>query len=98
MNSDFLTGRIKAVPGTELTKEWYRVVRRLRHDGRIKLTHSDLGDAALYMWRASQHWAAGEVTAEPDAGTPQYWQKKEAEDIRKYEESLKREWWNVCED
>lgn len=80
MNSDFLAGKIQAKDNGPLANEWKRLTRRIRaHDSKVLLTHSDLGDAALYMWRASKHFAS---TDSPEAiieGTEQYYIKLEQE-------------------
>ena len=88
MNSDFLCGRIQARDDGPCATEWKRLTRRVRNtDHKVILGHSDLGDAALYMWRESKHFAS--YDKEPDIvyGTEQYWRKLEQEAT---ERALKR--------
>jgi len=74
MNSDFLSGRLLADPASALAKEWLTLSRRVRvGDQKVLLQHSDLGDAALYAWRATLTWASSEMEVKPLTGTPEYW-------------------------
>lgn len=80
MNSDFLCGRIKAKDDGLCATEWKRLTKRVRPtDHRVVISHSDIADAALYMWRASKHFAS--YAKEPDIveGSEQYWLKLEKE-------------------
>lgn len=97
MNSDFLLGRIHCAVESPLAKEWLRLYKRIRpSDKKILLDHTDLGDAALYMWKASQHWASQEVEPEPLPGTREYWIKQENEAIKKVSKSrAENEWWGT---
>lgn len=82
MNADFLTGKIKARSDSILVREWSRLTRRIRTtDKKVIVTHSDLGDAALYMWRASKHYAAQLEDAPPVVGTKQWWELQERKAI-----------------
>lgn len=78
MNSDFLLGRIVANEDSDLAREWMRLTRKIRpSDHKVMLTHSDLGDAALYMWTASKHYAAQHVPDQPKPYSPQWWEQQE---------------------
>lgn len=80
MNSDLLCGRIRANPNSDLAREWKKLVRKFRvSDKKVILGHSDLGDAALYMWRASKHYAAHRESAKPKRNTPEWWMQVEQE-------------------
>lgn len=82
MNSDFICGRIKCHPGSDLAVEWKRLTRRYRlSDKKILLDHSDLGDAALYAWKASKHYAARTVSAAPKPYTAQWYDLLEKEAV-----------------
>ena len=84
MNSDFLSGRIKCNKDTPLAKEWLKLARRIRKsDNKVLLDHTDLGDAALYMHKASLHWTGQEVDPEPLPGTLEHWHKLEQAAINK---------------
>ena len=87
MNSDFLSGRIRCNKDTPLAAEWLRLVKKIRPtDLKVILDHTDLGDAALYMWKASLHWASAEVEIEPLPGTSEFWKKYELDAIKKESE------------
>lgn len=84
MNSDFLSGRIRAQDTTPLVLEWKKLMKTVRpKDFKVILDHTDLGDAALYMWKASLHWASAEKELEPLPGTKEYWAKLEQDAISK---------------
>lgn len=83
MNSDFICGHIRCNPQSDLAIEWKKLTRRYRvSDQKVLLTHSDLGDAALYAWKASKHYASREDrTAKPDKYTAQWYEMQEQEAI-----------------
>lgn len=88
MNSDFLSGRIRCNKDTPLAKEWLRLAKRIRpSDRKVLLDHTDLGDAALYMHKASLHWASSEIPLEPLPGSKEYWLKLEQDGINRAIES-----------
>jgi hypothetical protein len=78
MNADFLCGKIKAKSDGPLAMEWKRLTRRIRvSDKKVLISHSDLGDAALYMWKASRHYASREQEDAPQPGTPESYNLEE---------------------
>lgn len=88
MNNDFTSGRLLADRESKLAKEWLNLSRKIRpSDQKVLLQHSDLGDAALYAWRACQAWASSEMEIIPLSGTPEYWIEKEKEDVKAFVES-----------
>lgn len=87
MNSDFLSGRLLANPDSPLAREWVTLSRRTRPgDQKVLIQHSDLGDAALYAWKACQAWASSEMGVIPLSGTPEYWIEQEREAAAKFVE------------
>ena len=96
MNSDFLCGRIRARDDGPCATEWKRLARRIRNtDRKVLIAHSDLGDAALYMWRASKHYASHVKPVEIQHGSKEYFLKLEQEAV---ERAVKRrgqqkQWW-----
>jgi len=94
MNSDFLSGKIMAVDGSPITLEWKKLIKRIRpSDQKVMLDHTDLGDAALYMWKAALHWTAYEIVQGPAFGTKEYYQKHEQDAIMKAVKRRKADWW-----
>jgi len=84
MNSDFLTGRIKAHKDSKLAAEWLKLTKHVRlGDKKTILQHTDLGDAALYMHKASLHWASSEMIVKPLPETPEYFLEAEKTAIDK---------------
>ena len=84
MNSDFTSGRLKADKNGPLAKEWMRLAKKVRlTDHKVLIDHSDYGDAALYGWKASQHWASQALPVLPLPGTKEYWLEREKDDILK---------------
>ena len=82
MNSDFLLGRIKCHKESPLAKEWLGLIKKVRlSDHKVLLEHSDLGDAALYMHKASLHWASQDMEIQPLRESPEWWYKKEQDAI-----------------
>ncbi len=82
MNSDFLCGHIKAKDSGPLAAEWKRLVKKFRQtDHKVVISHSDLGDAALYAWKASKHYASVEKPEELTPGTEAWYIQKESEDV-----------------
>lgn len=80
MNSDFVSGRIKAASDTILTRAWARSVK----DPKTQLPmHSDEADAALYTFRESYHWTGTTPETLPIPGSKEYWQSIETESINK---------------
>jgi hypothetical protein len=88
MRSDFITGRIKAVADTPLTKEWGRVNKDPKTG---KSEHSDLGDAGLYAFKGAQHYLTppDQASEKPRTAT----QAQELRDIETLLQSRKRDWW-----
>jgi hypothetical protein len=84
MNNDFINGRIKCPKDSPLAAEWLKLARRVRTgDGKVMLDHTDLGDAALYMHRASLHWTGTDPDVAPLPGTQEYWRKQELDAINR---------------
>jgi hypothetical protein len=84
MNNDFINGRIKCPKDSPLAAEWLKLARRVRtSDGKVLLDHTDLGDAALYMHRASLHWTGTDPDVAPLPGTQEYWRKLELDAINR---------------
>lgn len=88
MRGDFMSGRIKAVADTPLTREWGRVNRDLKTGN---TEHTDLGDAGLYAFIDAQHWLTPQGVTEGKALLP--WQVRELRDIQETVNSRKQEWW-----
>ena len=88
MNSDFLTGRIKCKEDSPLAQEWLKLAKKIHPvTQKVMLEHSDYGDAALYGWKASLHWASEEIPVKPLPNSQEafYNQDQEA-----FEKALKR--------
>ena len=84
MNNDFLSGRIKLRAGSRLATEFSQLVKKIRlSDHKVILQHSDLGDAALYMYKASLHWSGKDMEVKPLYNSPKYWQDREQADVEK---------------
>lgn len=82
MNSDFVCGRIKCNSTTDLALEWKKLTRRYNvNTKKYKLDHTDLGDAALYAWKASKHYAARSVKEPVQPYTERWYELKEQEAI-----------------
>lgn len=96
MNSDFVMGRIRANRTSDVVQEWKKMSRRYRvSDKKVLLSHSDLGDAALYAWRASKHYAAKRIASQPKEGTDEWYQQREERAIAKaVSERRNRGQWN----
>jgi hypothetical protein len=87
MNSDFMTGRLKIVPGTSLDMELQMLQWNIQEDeskgdlaklGKLKEVSSlpnHLCDALLYAWRFSHHFWSEEYVSPPDYGSPE-WNKR----------------------
>jgi hypothetical protein len=66
MNNDFLSGRLQCHKDSPLAKEWLTLAKKVHPvTKKIILDHSDYGDAALYGWKASLHWASSEIEIKP---------------------------------
>ena len=78
MNSDFLSGRIKVLPGNEkLTDEWELIQwdeDRKKEDSRFL---NDLADSALYTWRQSYHYTEQPAEVLPEYGTLDWHHRQE---------------------
>lgn len=88
MNSDFLTGRIRCHRDSPLAQEWLKLAKKVHPvTQKVMLEHSDYGDAALYGWKASLHWASEEIPVKPLPNSEEafYTQDQEA-----FEKALKR--------
>jgi hypothetical protein len=84
MNSDFMLGRIRANRASDTAMEWRKMTRRFRvSDKRVLLSHSDLGDAALYAWRASKHYAAKRMAEKPKEGSDEWYRQQEQEAVER---------------
>jgi len=78
MNSAFLAGRIKCDKATPLALEWLKLAKRIDpRTHKVLLEHTDLGDAALYMWKSALAWASIEPEASPEAQSVQWWKDLE---------------------
>ena len=88
MNNDFLSGRLKCHKDSPLAKEWLHLAKRIHPvTKKVMLQHSDYGDAALYGWKASLHWASKEIPLKPLPNSAEFWQSKEQEE---FERALER--------
>lgn len=84
MNSDFISGRIKANKDGAVAQEWVKLTRKL-HPVTLKTTleHSDYGDAALYAWKHSLHWVAEDIPLRALTNSREAWLQNEQTDISK---------------
>lgn len=95
LNGDFLTGRIKIIPGSDLEVELMGLQWDLSNDakhilartGRLREDPScpnHLCDALLYIWRWAYHFYSSPHEIGPTPGTPEWAAQKEDEEIQRY--------------
>lgn len=95
LNGDFLTGRIKIIPGSDLEVELMGLQWDLSNDakhilartGRLREDPScpnHLCDALLYIWRWAYHFYSTPYDRGPDIGTPEWHQAQEDAEIERY--------------
>ena len=83
MNSDFLLGRIKLNSLSPLAAEFAKLTKRIRpQDKKVIITHSDLGDAALYAYRAAKHFAAIPKLPEPELHSHEWYIQQDRRHIQ----------------
>lgn len=93
VNSDFLAGRIKIIPGSDLAHELEGLQWDLSRDSKLVLARTGrlredpqcpnhLCDALLYLYRYSYHfWSEAPAARGPERGTADYWAKLEREQL-----------------
>lgn len=95
LNGDFLTGRVKIIPGSELEVELQGLQWDLSNDAKIILARTNrlredpscpnhLCDALLYIWRWAYHFYAQPHVSGPPIGSPEWKQLKEDAEIERY--------------
>lgn len=95
LNGDFLAGRIKIIPGSDLETELCGLQWDLSNDakhilartGRLREDPScpnHLCDALLYIWRFSYHYYAQSRVVGPASGTPEWERLLEEESVARY--------------
>lgn len=83
MNSDFLSGRIKVLPGNQaLTDEWNVIQWDEDYRREDERFICDLADACLYTWRESVHYTEQPLPEEPKVNTVA-WNQREIELMEK---------------
>lgn len=94
LNSDFHSGRIKIIEGTDLEIELMRLQWDLSKDSKARLIKlgrlredpkcpNHLCDALLYLWRFSYHHFSRPLPSKPEVGTPEWHAAREEEAIRR---------------
>lgn len=95
LNGDFLAGRVKVIPGSDLETELCGLQWDLSNDakhilartGRLREDPScpnHLCDALLYIWRFSYHYFAQTREVGPEPGTPEWEQAREDASVEAY--------------
>ena len=80
MNSDFEIGRIKCHEYSILAKEWLHLTK----DPKTNMPrHTDLGDAALYMYRESLHWTGAYIEPPPTKYSKEWLDALQKEELDK---------------
>lgn len=94
VNSDFHTGRIKIIPGSDLEHELCGLQWDLSNDTKAYLARTGklredpscpnhLCDALLYLWRYCYHFWATDLDRLPDVGTPEWYDIQEQKAIER---------------
>lgn len=95
INGDFLTDRIKIIPGSELETELCGLQWDLSNDAKHMLARTGklredpkcpnhLCDALLYIWRFAYHFYSAPYESTPQPGTPEYAAMEEDLAIERY--------------
>lgn len=100
LNSDFCSGKIKIILGSQLDQElsalqWdlEKGKELLIRTGRLKEDPScanHLCDAMLYSWRYAYHYWAKPASMEMQKGSPEWWVEEEKRQLAAYREKLQR--------
>lgn len=95
MNSDFVQGRIKILPGAMSLAEEFSTLVWLSDNGVVKLPRKEhpalpnhLTDGALYNWRHCHNYLFKIPGKEPDWSSQEHWEPKH---LKKLEEAAKQE-------
>lgn len=95
VNSDFMAGRIKIIPGSDLAHELSGLQWDLSRDSKMVLARTGrlredphcpnhLCDALLYLYRYSYHfWSVIPELSGPEPGSPQWWREQEEAQLHK---------------
>jgi hypothetical protein len=103
LNSDFLSGRIKIIPDSELDKELTALQWDLSKDDKKYLIRTGklredpscanhLCDSLLYLWRYCYHYWSEPSDGGPEPGTVEYWRRIEADSVQRYKDRLMAEY------
>lgn len=95
LNGDFLTGRIKIIPGSDIETELQGLQWDLSNDAKIILARTNrlredpscpnhLCDALLYIWRFAYHFYSQPHQSGPPMGSPEWQQMREDQEIERY--------------
>ena len=82
MNNDLLSARLKVHKESPLAKEWLKLAKKIHPvTHKVLIDHSDYGDAALYGWKASLHWASESIPLKPLANSREAFILQEQEEF-----------------
>lgn len=95
LNGDFLTGRVKIIPGSELETELCGLQWDLSNDAKTILARTGrlredpscpnhLCDALLYIWRFAYHYYSTPHQIGPEVGSPEWAKIREEQEIERY--------------